>query len=462
MTWLSVPWAEVAVAVPVAGAAAVWFARDTPAAAGRALVASVVTLACAMAAGVAFAAGGRPGPAFAVDGLSAPLLPLAALLHLLTVLATARVKMNKLSLAAHLVGEALTLAALASVDPWPLAGLLVAGVVLPYLELANRGRPTRVYVIHMAAFAGLMLAGAAGAGTAWGAVAVLAAVLVRTGGVPAHLWVADLFVNATFGTALLYVAPLPAVVAAVRLAVPAAPDWALHAAGVVALVTAVYAAGLAVVQRDARRLVACLFLSHAALVLVGLGLDSPIGLTGALCLAVSVTLSVGGLGLTVRALEARHGPLALTGHRGLYDQSPALAGCFLLTGLGGVGFPGTIGFVAAELVVDGAVAVNPAVGVGVGLAAALNGMAVLRAYFALFAGRRPVTALPLGITPRERVACLTLAALIVGGGLVPQPGVADRHAAAAAALAARAAPVPTSDQPAKGPGRTVAEQSGSR
>ena len=38
------------------------------------------------------------------------------------------------------------------------------------------------------------------------------------------------------------------------------------------LVTAVYAAGMAVVQREARRFFAYLFLSHASLVLVGLEL----------------------------------------------------------------------------------------------------------------------------------------------------------------------------------------------
>ena len=56
---------------------------------------------------------------------------------------------------------------------------------------------------------------------------LLAAVLVRCGAVPAHCWVTDWFEHSSFGNALLFVAPLTGVYAAVRLLLPAAPDWAL-------------------------------------------------------------------------------------------------------------------------------------------------------------------------------------------------------------------------------------------
>jgi NADH-quinone oxidoreductase subunit M len=251
--------------------------------------------------------------------------------------------------------------------------------------------------------------------------------------------VTDLFDKASFGTALLFAVPLPGVYAAVRLVLPVAPEWALQGLGVVSLVTAVYTAGLAVVQTEARRFFAFLFLSHASLVLVGLELHTPIALTGALALWLSVALSLTGLGLTLRALEARFGRVSLDRFHGLYDHAPALAVCFLLTGLASVGFPGTLGFVAAELLVDGAVGANLYVGVAVVLAAAVNGIAVVRAYFLLFTGGRHLSSVPLGITRRERVAVLTLAALILGGGLAPQPGVASRHRAAEAVLGDREA-----------------------
>jgi NADH-quinone oxidoreductase subunit M len=299
----------------------------------------------------------------------------------------------------------------------------------------------------MALFVGLLATGwafidpAAGPGgqSAWATVPLLLAVTVRSGAVPAHAWVTDLFEHASFGTALLFVAPGVGVYVACRLVLPFAPDWVLSGIGLVSLVTAVYAAGMAVVQREARRFFAYLFLSHASLILVGLELHTAVSLTGALALWFSVMVSLGGLGLTLRAVEARFGRLSLADYHGLYDHSPALAVCFLLTGLGSVGFPGTLGFVSAELLVDGAVGANLFVGLAVVLTAALNGIAVLRAYFLLFLGARHSSPVTLGITPRERFAVLALAALVLGGGLYPQPGVASRHAAAEAILRDRAA-----------------------
>src|SRR5262249_17274086 len=202
----------------------------------------------------------------------------------------------------------------------------------------------------------------------------------------------------------------------------------------VSRVTGVYTACMALVQREARRFFAYLFISHASLVLVGLELHTTISLTGALALWVSVALSLGGFGLTLRALEARFGRLSLADFHGLYEHVPTLAVCFLLTGLASVGFPGTLGFVAAELLVDGAVEANLYVGLAVALAAAINGIAVVRAYFYLFTGARHASTVRLESGFRERLAVLTLAALILGGGLFPQPGVASRHQGARALL----------------------------
>jgi NADH-quinone oxidoreductase subunit M len=228
----------------------------------------------------------------------------------------------------------------------------------------------------------------------------------------------------------LFVAPLAGVYAAVRLVLPIAPDWVLRSIGLFSMATAVYAAGMALIQRDARRFFAYLFLSHASLVLVGLELHTAITLTGALALWISAALSLTGFGLTMRALEARFGRLTLADFRGLYEHSPALAMCFLLMGLASVGFPGTLGFVAAELLVDGAVKASPYVGLAVVLAAALNGIAIVRAYFQLFTGTRPVSTVSLAVGPREQAAVLTLTVLVLGGGLFPQLGVSSRHHAA--------------------------------
>jgi NADH-quinone oxidoreductase subunit M len=380
-----------------------------------------------------------------IDEVNAPLFPLLGLLHFLTALATGRTKMRRFSITWSLASEAIRLAIFGCQARWLLIVLLIACVIPPFFELRNRGRPMGVYLLHMALFSVLLVLGWAFVNpdgshqeqTAWATVPLLAAVLIRCGTVPAHCWLTDWFENASFGNALLFATPLVGVYAAVRLVLPVAPDWVLQSIGVFSLVTAVYAAGMAVVQKEARRFFAYLFLSYSSLVLVGLELHTAISLTGALALWVSVALSLGGLGLVLRALEARYGRVSLADFRGLYEQSPALAVSFALTGLASVGFPGTLGFVAGELLVEGAVEASPWVGLAVAGAAAVNGIAVVRVYFLLFTGKRHASTVSLLLRPREWFAVLTLVALIVGGGLFPQPGVASRYSAALLILSGR-------------------------
>jgi NADH-quinone oxidoreductase subunit M len=460
MSLLQLPWLEYSLLIALVGSLWVSRQREPVRAYKWGLVSTGATFFCAALAWLGFYldvpldAGRSLSPQhlllgrrlFALDELNAPLVPAIALVHFLTALATARVKMRRFSFTWSLAAEAMRLALFACQEPWTLIGLMAASTVPPYIELASRGRPTRVYAIHMAVFLGLLVFGWAavemrarsGAAVGWAIIPLLLAVMIRCGTVPAHCWVTDWFEHATFGIAILHVAPLSGVFAAVRLVWPIAPDWALHCLAIASLITAVYTAGMVVIQDEVRRFYAYLFISHAALVLVGLELDTVMSLTGSLCLWFSVILSLAGFGLTLRALEVRFGRLSLKSFHGLYEHSPTLAVCFLLTGLASVGFPGTLGFISTEILVDSAVEVNPTVGVVVVAVAALNGIAVVRAYLHLFTGGRHVSTVWLGIGARERIAVLTLAGLILGGGFYPQPGVMTREHAAEAILKQRA------------------------
>ena len=422
-----VPWLELAVVLPLAGAACMWFARDVW---RNAVGFAAGALACAAAA-LAYPPSTAGG--LALDVLSGLLFVVVAALHFLTALATPRAEATRAGLSCLLAGEAFQLAAFASRDPWAIGVLLALGTLPPYIALLARGRPTRAFAAHMALFVALLFVGLATTSPAL----LMAAVLVRCGTFPAHAWVPDLVKSGPTGAALMFLVPLAGIYAGVRLVLPTAPDWVLQGIGAASLLTAVYAAGMATVQEDARRFFGYLFLSHAALVLVGLELHTVISLTGALSLWGAVALSVGGLGLTLRATEARFGRLPLTGYLGLFEQSPALAVSFLLTGLATVGFPGTLGFVGGELLVDGAVGKNVFVGVVVVVVATLNGIALLRAYFLVFTGARHTTGVSLGMTPRERFAVLALVAVIFGGGLAPQYHIESRHRAAEALLRER-------------------------
>ena len=385
---------------------------------------------------------------FVIDPLSSPLLTLVALLYFLVLLTTLRTKIRRFSFAWTLASEAIVLATFCCEEPWLIIGLLAVGTIPPYLELRARSQNTGVYVKHMTLFIALLIIGQSfidhegrenEVHSLWGIVPLLIAVFIRSGVVPFHCWMSDLFERATFGTALLVAMPLVGAYATIRLVLPIAPDWVLRAIGLLSLLTAVYAAGIALVQTDARRFFCYLFLSHSALVLVGLEAVTPISLTGALCVWMAASVSLGGFGLTLRALEARRGRLSLTNFQGLYDHTPSLAALFMITGLASVGFPGTFGFVGTEMLVDGAVEVFPYVGVAVVIATALNGIAVVHAYFRLFTGTRHTSLVSLGIGRREKFAVITLTALIFIGGLFPQYNVASRHRAANRILRERAA-----------------------
>ncbi len=468
MSELHFPWMEVAILIPLLGAGWVRWVRDRELARKQTIVICSLTLACAVGEWIDFSSLGKfeahdhwdvfttifHSETFVVDELSAPLLPLGALINLVTILSTLRTKVGRFSFSWMLFSESILLATLSCRASWVLVFLLIAATIPPGIEMRKRGRCTRVYTLHMSVFAGLLIAG-----WAWfqlteqphevalvaGAL-LTAAALLRSGVAPMHCWMTDLFEKATFGTAILFVTPLTGAYAAMRLVLPIAPDWALQSIAIVSLITAVYAAGMTLVQQESRRFFCYLFLSNASLVLVGLEMATTIGMTGALCVWLSVGISLTGFGITLRGIESRIGRISLADYHGLYEQMPMLAGFFLLTGMASIGFPATVGFVGMELLIEGVVDVYPMIGTAVVIAAALNGIAVMFIYFRVFTGKRHVSPVSLRIRWSERVSVLILSLLILGGGLVPQPGVTSRHHAAVELSKLRHKTLPPGDQ----------------
>ncbi len=446
------PWTLSAILMPLVGM--IWLCvRRSPLTAQRdCLVFTALTLALAVGAWLEFIS--RPtlaadshwdwsrhvldGAWLGIDEFSAPLFPMAALLYLLTVVTTLRTKSRRFSFAGALASEAVLLATLGCQHPVGVGTLLILGALWPLWELRRRGQPTRVYRLHLGLFAGLLVAGGLvlmfdrpeNGHSLWGVGLLSVAVLIRSGIFPFHCWVTDLFEHASFGLAILFITPMLGAYAAVRLVMPIAPELALRVIILMSLGTAVYAAAMAIIQTDVRRFFCFLLLSHSALVMVGLDVATPVALAGALCVWLSVGLSLAGLGLTLRALEARTGRLSLADYHGLYHRVPMLAAFFVLAGLASVGFPGTFGFIGNELLIDGVVQAYPLVGVAVVVAATFNGIAIMRTYFRIFTAVHYTATVSLQGRLPERFAVLTLSGLILGGGLYPQPGISSRYHAA--------------------------------
>jgi NADH-quinone oxidoreductase subunit M len=257
--------------------------------------------------------------------------------------------------------------------------------------------------------------------------------------------VPEIFDHGRLGPAILFNAPQVGAYMTVVLIVPRASPEMLRLIALLALGTAVYGAALALVQRSARRACGYLFVSQSALVMAGLDCTSVTALAGGLLVWLSAGLGFAGLARCVLVLEARRGRLDLTTYHGGYERMPVLAISFLAMGLACTGFPGTLGFVGQELLVDGAVEAFPVMGFAVVIASALTGLAVLRMYFSLFCGRTESRAHPslrLGLRPREAWTFVALVIALIGLGVVPRPLVDSRIDASQDILRLRQARVP--------------------
>lgn len=378
-----------------------------------------------------------------IDTLSIALLPFAAGLWLLTVAVTPRAALDRAGLRRTAVATVITLASFLTESAVALFLLWAASVwtFLSALSGAAHQYQRRVVAAYLGSSTLLFGVGVAllvgpGAESAaletTGMWLIVVGALLRKGIVPFHAWVPEVFDHGRLGPAILFSAPQVGAYITVVLIVPRASPELLRAVAMLALGTAVYGAALALVQTSARRACGYLFMSQSALVMAGLDCTSVSALAGGLLVWLSAGLAFAGLARSVLVLEARRGRLDLTTYHGGYERMPVLAISFLAMGLACTGFPGTLGFVGHELLVDGAVDAFPVMGFAVVLASALTGLAVVRMYFSLFCGRADPLAhagLPLGLRRRETWTFGALVVVLVGFGIVPRPLVDSRLAA---------------------------------
>jgi NADH-quinone oxidoreductase subunit M len=396
--------------------------------------------------------GGAGGSLLRVNALSAALLPLGAGLWLLTVAVTPGAALDRAGQGRAALATLTTLLSFLTANPAALVALQAAAV---WIFLSALRDPAHLYQRRIVAGylgASTALLGAGAAGLAWGgghplvsAAAlglVAAAALLRKGIVPFHAWVPEVFDHGRLGPAILFCAPQVGAYITAVLIVPRASPGLLRAIALLALLTAVYGAALALAQQSARRACGYLFMSQSALVMAGLDCTSTTALAGGLLVWLSAGLAFAGLARAVLVLEARRGRLELTRHHGGYDRMPLLAVSFLVLGLACTGFPGTLGFVGQELLMHGAVDAFPFLGYAIVAASALTGVAVLRMYFSLFCGRTGAPGRPsprCELTRREALAFAALLVVLLGFGLAPRPVVASCLRASGSIMRLRAA-----------------------
>ncbi len=458
MPELHLPWLELSILTPLVGAIVVGFLRDGEVA--RKTCLGVCTLTLIFACGEWLDFGTlhtfeahdhwdvmEPvlGPdILVVDELSAPLLPLAALLFLMTVLSTLRTKIHRFSFGWTLASETVLLATFCCRDPWAIIALLILATVPPWVELRSRGRRTRVYLIHMGLFAALLIVGQAlleieifGDANIMIAGALLtAAALLRSGIVPLHCWISDLLENATFGTALLFLTPMTGAYAVMRLVLPIAPDWALQSIAMVSLFTSVYAAAMSLVQTKPGD-----FSVICSLVTLRLSWWSGTGNADrvdrcALRLVVRRNVSSG-----IRPNTALH---RIPHWTNLIKRVPralrayANACCIVLVDRPGVDWlPRHRWFHWHRIVGRRRRRRIPHDRHGGRDCRCLEWGGNLECLLSSLYGNTVHASISLRARPSERIAVMVLIALIIGGGLFPQWGVASRYHAAMALIGMR-------------------------
>ncbi len=243
---------------------------------------------------------------------------------------------------------------------------------------------------------------------------IVIAVAIREAMLPLHSWFTAFVEGTPLGVVVAFATPQIGVFAHLAL-LGDIPAGLAHEMAAAAAVTAVGAAALGVVQDDARRALAYLMISQTGLVAFGLENESVVARAGAILNWQVLILAVSGFAMTLAALEARRGRLSLRAPSGCFARTPRLASALLCLGFASVGFPMSLGFVAEDLLVQGAVDQLPLFSISIIVATALNGITVMRAFFYLFSG----TARHGGETDlrtRElRALTVVLAALLVGG-----------------------------------------------
>lgn len=172
---------------------------------------------------------------------------------------------------------------------------------------------------------------------------------------PVHTWLADTTEKATTGTSVLLVCILDKIGTFGMLRfclglLPEASQWATPFVVVLALISIIYGALVAIGQDDILRLIGLTSLSHFGFIVLGIFVFSSQGGAGAILYMVNHGIATAALFLVAGFLIRRRGSSLISDMGGVEKVAPVLAGFFLVSGLAALGLPGLSPFVSEMLV----------------------------------------------------------------------------------------------------------------
>nr|WP_297422851.1 NADH-quinone oxidoreductase subunit M [uncultured Actinotalea sp.] len=246
---------------------------------------------------------------------------------------------------------------------------------------------------------------------------------------PVHTWLPDAAEQAPAGTSALLVGVLDKVgtFGMLTLCLPLFPEasrWAAPVIIVLAVVSILYGALLAIGQQDLMRLIAYTSVSHFGFIVLGIFAFTSVSIQGSSFYMVNHGLSTGALFLLAGFLVARRGSQRIADFGGLQKVAPVLAGTFLVAGLSALSLPGLSTFVSEFLVLVGTFTAHPAAAIVATLGVVLAALYVLLTYQRVFTGAvRPELATTPDLSAREKWVVGPLLAAMLVLGFYPAPAL---------------------------------------
>lgn len=247
---------------------------------------------------------------------------------------------------------------------------------------------------------------------------------------PFHGWLPLLAEQGTVASAAIFLVGLKlGIYGVIRFILPIVPGVAELWSDFVltlAVISIFYGALLALMQINIRRLLAFAVISHTGMLVIGLFCFNDYGLEGSILLSVAYGLATAGMLFSVGLIYERTRTAYLPRLGGLFDTNTTIALLFLVSVLSTMVMPGTPGFDAAHLLIEGTIEER-----GWLLAIFILAGNVLAAAFLLWAFQRIFLASPKRfIQPagslyhpvrKERIITVTICSLLIGTGFYTTP-----------------------------------------
>ncbi len=244
---------------------------------------------------------------------------------------------------------------------------------------------------------------------------------------PFHTWLPDAAAAAQPGAAVLMLGVMDKVgtFGMIRYCLelfPAGFHYFTPLILVLAVISILYGAIVAIGQTSLKRLIGYTSVSHFGLIVLGIFALTSQGQSGAALYMVNHGFATGALFLIAGFMIVRRGSDKISDYGGVQKVAPVLAGLFLVAGMAGLSLPGLNTFVSEFLVLVGTFSRYKVAGSFAVVGIILASIYILWMYQRTMNGptAEAVAKMP-DLRPRELLAVVPLVALIIGLGVYPKP-----------------------------------------